>query len=262
MPNKSPLPTPKPALGITIERLDVATSTNDLARTAIEAGTISNPHVWIARIQTAARGRLGRTWHAPEGGLWLTAAWPPKLPTPSLGIRLGAACLDTISQCLRAHGVDPSCATLKWPNDIYIHNKKCSGILTETAHDPLGKTWLIVGVGINVNNSATTLPQDIAQCATSLRTLCATTIDRELLLNDLIAHLDAQISEPEPLADLIARIAPRLYKLDESISITDHAGTTAQGILRGLTNDGQAVLETNGKRIIITSGTIESFPDP
>jgi len=95
-------------------------------------------HVIVAKCQTAGRGRFGRSWISPSGGLYATfiVEWAP---IPS--IRAGFAVLSSLA----ALGI---AAELKWPNDVLVKGKKIAGILIETAEDRL-----LVGVGVNLDGS-------------------------------------------------------------------------------------------------------------
>lgn len=118
--------------------------------------------VWWADSLTQARGRIGRNWWAPKGGLYLCLALYPSLLTENwsfYNLGLGVA----IAQVLREREVSSS---IRWINDILIKGHKITGILTEAVRAPnSGQTYLIFGIGINTNIE--TFPEDLVS-ATSL----------------------------------------------------------------------------------------------
>lgn len=128
---------------IHFETLD---STNSQARKiALKGGAEGT--VVTARTQTAGRGRGKRTWHSPEGGLYLSVllnSKDPKRPT-DLAILAGAAVAQAVKDCLPKQ-LD---VTVKWPNDCLIGWKKVGGVLSEGLGEEL--ELCVVGIGINVN---------------------------------------------------------------------------------------------------------------
>lgn len=102
----------------------------------------------IADRQTAGRGRMGRPWSSPIGGLWFSLILRPRaLPDRVPALTLVAA-LDWV-EVLRARGVP---AGVKWPNDVWAAGKKIAGILTEMSAETDRVHWVVLGVGVNVNN--------------------------------------------------------------------------------------------------------------
>jgi BirA family biotin operon repressor/biotin-[acetyl-CoA-carboxylase] ligase len=118
--------------------------------------------VWWADSLVQARGRIGRNWWAPKGGLYLCLALYPSLLTENwsfYNLGVGVA----IAQVLKEREVSSS---IRWINDILIKGRKITGILTETVRTPnSGQTYLLFGIGINANIE--TFPEDLV-LATSL----------------------------------------------------------------------------------------------
>ncbi len=125
----------------------------DLARSAIrEQGqrgrTFPTGTVFMAQTLTGARGRLARSWWAPEGGIYLCIVLYPVLLEEHWHLySLGAGV--AVAQVLREWGVD---ARLRWVNDVLVKGRKVAGILTETSRDPEGEgSYILIGLGVNVN---------------------------------------------------------------------------------------------------------------
>jgi len=128
-------------------RHDVTDSTNERAFAALADGSARHGDVHLASAQTAGRGRLGRTWHSPQGeGLYLSTILTPAPtpPAPALTIAAGLAVLDAV----RALGL--AYAKLKWPNDVMAGEAKLAGILVETRSRGDQPPSFVIGVGLNV----------------------------------------------------------------------------------------------------------------
>ena len=158
----------------------------DIIRRAEQDGfSVASGTTILAREMTGSRGRFQRTWHAPEGGLWLTVLIADTL-LPEYGrlypLAAGAACCET----LRHYNVP---AFLKWVNDVHVRGKKIAGILTTTEIGPVyGEHYVLLGIGINANND--TLPPELKKTATSMRTELGSSVD----INHLAARLLAKLA--------------------------------------------------------------------
>ena len=123
--------------------------------------------VVIAEEQTASRGRMLRPWHSAYGkGIWMSIIVRPMLPpnkTPQFTLIMAIAVAKAIEEVTQLD------VEIKWPNDLLINGKKCTGILTEMFAEANVVTALIIGVGINVNQESTEFPSELADKATSLK---------------------------------------------------------------------------------------------
>lgn len=127
-----------------IIKLEEVNSTNDYLKERCE--TLPNFSLVHAKKQTAGRGRFNRKWISEEGGLWFSILIRHKRPDKSFLLCFAAAA--TIVEVLEKVGV---VAEVKWPNDVYVGEKKICGILTENViFGELANT--IIGIGLNVNN--------------------------------------------------------------------------------------------------------------
>jgi BirA family biotin operon repressor/biotin-[acetyl-CoA-carboxylase] ligase len=136
-------------------------STNDLLKERARAGTEEWTSV-LADSQTGGRGREGRTWVSPPGGLYLSVLLRPE--STGVGL-LPLAAGVVVSEVAQEHGVE---AELKWPNDALVRGRKLAGILTEASSGSGGVDWVVVGIGINVAVDVTALVPPAADVATSL----------------------------------------------------------------------------------------------
>jgi BirA family transcriptional regulator, biotin operon repressor / biotin---[acetyl-CoA-carboxylase] ligase len=139
-------------------------STNERARELAEEGA-EHGTVVIAEAQSAGRGRRGRGWSSPpRKNLYFSIVLRPDLP-PAQAPELTLVASVAICEALRQAGVG---AGIKWPNDVVASGKKIGGILTELAAEPDRVTWVVLGVGVNVNARAEDFPAELRGDATSV----------------------------------------------------------------------------------------------
>jgi BirA family biotin operon repressor/biotin-[acetyl-CoA-carboxylase] ligase len=128
--------------------------------------------VIIADSLTGGRGRFARAWHAPRGGVWLTLVLANTLLpryVNFLPFAAGIACSETLT----AYGVD---CRLKWVNDVHVGGRKIAGILIESFRSSIyGEEYLLIGVGVNVNNIS--FPKPLTEVSTSIGLLLGKEID-------------------------------------------------------------------------------------
>ncbi len=207
-------------------------STNDLARELAEAGAPEGTLV-IADEQTAGRGRLQRVWTAPPGSsLLMSLIFRPQL-APGRAYRLIMVCGLAIAAAVEA--LLPLAVQVKWPNDLHIEGRKFTGILPESAISGDCLSWVIVGMGVNVNQVFT--PADpLHSTAISLRMAAGRPVDRLTLLAAIMGqvnHWQQQIASP-----LLAEAwQTRCSTLGQRIRV-DTPGGTMTGLARDLDEDG------------------------
>jgi len=132
---------------------------HDLGAQGAPGGTVV-----LAEEQTAGRGRDGRTWRSPAGGVWLGMLLRAPVPVAGvLSLRIGLVLADVVEAVVP--GRRPA---LKWPNDVLVSDRKIAGILCESRWQGEALQWLGVGIGINVANA---VPAELEQQAISLSEL-------------------------------------------------------------------------------------------
>lgn len=152
---------PTEFIGKKVIHLDTVGSTNDYAK---EIGNkVSGGTLIISEQQTKGKGRLGRVWKSKSGdGIWMSLIIKPKIEpykTPFLTLVAGASVVKALSN------LDVE-ASIKWPNDIIVHNKKICGILTELSAEMERVNYVVIGIGINIKTID--FPDEIKEKATSL----------------------------------------------------------------------------------------------
>jgi BirA family biotin operon repressor/biotin-[acetyl-CoA-carboxylase] ligase len=171
------------SLGRTIYYFDHLASTNDVAmqlglKQACE-GTLV-----LAESQTKGRGRVGRDWYSPKyKGIYLSLILKPEILPQSASI---LTLLSAVSICEAIKEVSGLECRIKWPNDILLGNKKLGGILTELNAEMDKINFVVIGIGLNVNNDKKTLVSN----ATSLREERGENVNRVILLQEILRKLE------------------------------------------------------------------------
>ena len=162
-------------------------STNLVARRLAEEGYPSYTTV-IAEEQLQGRGRLGRDWFSPAcSGLWFSVVLRPEKITLA-----NAAPVTLVTAAALANNLKNRqglAVKIKWPNDLLINAKKFGGILSEVKGEPDRIEYLIIGVGLNVNQQADDFPADLKKQATSLLVESGRAFDRTSLFLSLWENL-------------------------------------------------------------------------
>lgn len=168
----------------------VMASTQEEAKRRAVAGAPEGTLI-VADRQTAGRGRWGRAWESPVGGLWFSLLLKPRLsPAQAPALTLVAA-LEMARTLQRRTGLTPA---LKWPNDIWWDGRKLAGFLTEMSAEADRVHWLVLGVGVNVNNPA---PKGLGLPAVSLRAALGRTVSRQLILSDWLGSFHEALRKYE-----------------------------------------------------------------
>ncbi|MGI2059877.1 bifunctional biotin--[acetyl-CoA-carboxylase] ligase/biotin operon repressor BirA [Shewanella baltica] len=202
---------------------------------------LKNGDVCVAEYQSAGRGRRGRTWVSPYGHhLYFSLFWTfPQGMAQAMGLSLVVAC--TLVEVLKSFGVEN--IGVKWPNDIYLDNKKLAGILIEMSGQADSQCQLIIGVGVNMAMSEEQ-GKGIEQPWSDLSDLVDMP-DKTALVIELQKQLkrDIQLFEREGLAAFKARwqAADLFYGREIRLLMGEKF---VEGICRGVDEQGAVLLET------------------
>ncbi len=242
-----------------IHRFTSLSSTNRTALKLAEEGA-EHGEVVLAEFQTEGRGRLGRSWHSPQGkGLYFSLILRPcglaLAEYSRITLMTGIAVAEVLA--LR-YGVQ---AMLKWPNDIYLSGKKCCGILAESAAPQKGNVpYVIVGVGINVNTMQADLPSELVDRVTSLAVEMNKEIsDRDLLLHDLCKAIlqELELLQQGCFTDILKRWKLRDFLLGKKLRWVTHGGEIVEGISQGPADDGCLIIcDKDGRCHSVMSGDL------
>lgn len=172
------------SIGKKIYYFDAVASTMDAA---MQIGLKQAPEgtLVLAESQTKGRGRLGRSWFSPKyKGIYLSLILRPKLLPAQASI---LTLLAAVSICESIKQVTGITASIKWPNDILIGSKKLGGILTELNAEVDKVNFVIIGVGLNVNNDK----RSLISGSTSLKEQKKEQISRIILLQEILRKIEA-----------------------------------------------------------------------
>ena len=157
---------------------EVCPSTQRLLRDEADEGAVA-----VAEEQTEGRGRLGRSWQAPAGtSVLVSVLLLPRVEAarlPELSLVAGGAVAEAIAEVT---GVEP---VIEFPNDVLVGGRKVAGILAESSEGRV-----VLGVGVNVNQTGAELPEDARTEPTSLRLELGEPVDRVELLVEILARLE------------------------------------------------------------------------
>jgi len=160
-------------------------STNTEAKELAEKGAREGTVV-VAEEQLKGRGRLGRNWHSPKGGIWLSIILKPKIqPHRAMGTTL----LCAAAVCEAVMKVTSLRVSIKWPNDLLIEGRKVCGILTEMKAETDLVQYIIQGVGLNANVDEEDL-REVSETATSLKIMLGRPVDRKILLAEILYSME------------------------------------------------------------------------
>jgi BirA family biotin operon repressor/biotin-[acetyl-CoA-carboxylase] ligase len=234
------------ALGGPVVHFDVTGSTNDRARELASAGA---PHgtVVLAEEQTAGRGRQGRSWVAPRGRT-LTLSIVVRFDGGALELLPLTAAVAVCEACEEAASV--RCA-VKWPNDVWIDERKIAGILIEARPQ---EGWAVLGIGLNVDTSDEELDAEIRESAISLRLASGAPADRELALRALLERLEERLKSDRDSMLAAYRERDALHGRQIAWRTGDD---TLEGKAEGVDDDGNLVVFTAaGERSTLTAGEV------
>lgn len=165
-------------------------STNSTAKNLATKDALNGTLV-LSEIQNLGKGRLGRTWNSPQGGIWASLILRPNIePIHGPKITLIAAAAEILT--LESYNLK---AEIKWPNDLLLNNKKISGILTEMSCDMDRINYIILGFGMNINISKENIPDYLKAKATSLSIECGYKFNRTEFLSKYLQNFETLYSE-------------------------------------------------------------------
>lgn len=166
-------------------------STNEELKSIISAmpDGVPLPTALLAAEQTAGKGRFGRSFASARGkGLYLSI--PLRLSSPE-----DALCIMPMTSVCVCREIERSCGIkcdIKWPNDILFRGKKLCGILTELIFR-FGVPYLIIGIGINLDQEEDDFPEELKGKAISVKQACGIFTDRMLLAGKLTESIESMI---------------------------------------------------------------------
>lgn len=175
-------------LGQTLMYFDELPSTNSYMK-ELASGDLAHGAICLTDQQTRGRGQYERNWESePSQNLTFTVALKPSARGRFHVLTL--ACAKAVVDLLQQDFALQAC--IKWPNDVLVDGKKIAGLLTETTFNGNSLDRLLVGIGINVNQQQ--FSEQLRDLAASLKILHGHTVERELLLANLLSRIEYEYS--------------------------------------------------------------------
>jgi BirA family transcriptional regulator, biotin operon repressor / biotin---[acetyl-CoA-carboxylase] ligase len=255
----------KSPLAAKVELHEEIGSTQERARELAREGA---PHgtLVVSKVQTGGRGRLGRRWGSPAGGLWMSLVLRPGIST-EVAARTTQAAAVGVAKTLWELGVE---ARIKWPNDLLVGGRKICGILAESSVESVpvaakkagpgeGRRvdFVVLGVGLNANLD----PQDLGvpdREVTTLRSELGRDVDLLELLASLLSHLDAELGRIEDFGAILDDWRALNCTLGERVRVRKF-GEVLEGVALNLGPEGELLLETREGIVVLFEGEIEQL---
>ena len=228
-------------------------STNLKTKELAAAGAIHGTLV-TADAQHAGIGRRGRSWSSEkEAGIYMSMLLRPELEANKASMLTLVAALAVERAIAETLQCQPM---IKWPNDLVLNKKKICGILTEMTLKGSEIDYVVIGIGINVNNKA--FPEEIKQTASSLSIELGREIDRELLITEVwkqFAVYYEQFMQTKDLSLLKQQYENALINKEEKVKVLDPLGEYT-GIAKGITNTGELIVDAGGELTYVSGGEV------
>jgi len=242
-------------LGQNWQQLDEVDSTNAWAKRKLVQGTVLNGYVFQAKFQSEGRGQQQKEWKSEKGqnalfSLVKNVSGIDLRHLASLNFAVSLACLEALQDYLpSAH------LKIKWPNDIYHHNKKLAGILIENM---IGgdHRYSIIGVGVNVNQDH--FSKDLHH-AVSLKTLNSMIMKVDEVVEDLVRRINIRVDDliqRNNLQRLREEYVSNLYKLHENLKF-ELEDEIHLATLIGVDPLGRVVFVSEGKTLAFAHGEVK-----
>lgn len=229
------------------------TSTNHIASRLGAEGCPSGTLV-ISDRQTAGRGRLDRHWHSPEGQLFFSIVWR----FPWHAIRAPQITLEVATAIARSFAgqwdIQP---TVKWPNDVLFHGRKCCGVLTELRTTGAEIDFVVVGVGINLQPVGPNAPPELLDTATSLSEVVGYSISPTDTLYPVLSAMNAGRDYLLEQGRFDRRGWMDFANIGTAVCVRPPGKETFKGQVAGVTEDGLLQVKTvSGQIVTVIAGDV------
>jgi BirA family biotin operon repressor/biotin-[acetyl-CoA-carboxylase] ligase len=230
-------------IGRSVIAYDCIPSTIDAA-TSLAAKNVEEGTVVVAESQSGGRGRLGRSWSSPPGsGIWTSIILRPLIPprdAPKLTLLTAVAVASVLQEYYQ---ID---ARIKWPNDVIVGGRKICGALTELVAEQDAVKYAIVSFGLNVNQTPSRFPADVAYIATSMKIETGRRIERPEVLRKILRALDSLYAtfKHDAGADILKRWREHSCTLGKRVTVRLRE-ETVEGVARDLADDGSLIVESD-----------------
>lgn len=218
-------------------------STNTLAKYLAKNG-IENGSVVISEKQNNGRGRTGKSWESPLGGVWMSIILSPEVDIskiPLITITTGVAAAIALER------IGVKNPEIKWPNDIMINGKKVCGILTEAVSNFNTIGNIIVGVGIDANLSIETFPAELQDITTTLEIELGKKVNENILIKLFLEEFERiyELLKNDCVEDILREWRKRSYSVGKLVEVRKPHQKSYDAYVIGITKNGELVVEKN-----------------
>ena len=232
-----------------IQHYDEIDSTNRLAKD-LAAQNAPSRTVIVADKQTSGRGRMGKSFHSPTGGLYFSVIFRPDLPL-SATMSVTACTAVAVYEALTQFGVYPK---IKWVNDLFLNDKKICGILSEGSFNAelLKMDYLVIGIGINLHPDRN-LPEELKPIVTDIQTETGQNIPKYQLLASILKSMKKYFEEISEKTYL------KIYTENScTLGHRVRTDTGLEGLATGFTEEaGLKILLDNHTEMILSTGSAQ-----
>jgi len=241
-------------IGCRIHYFEELTSTQERAAELAEQGAGQGTAV-IAETQSAGHGRLNRQWYSPPRlNLYATIILRPEIAASAV------ACLSLMAGVAAAEAIEtvaPGIVALKWPNDVWLKGKKTGGILAKAVSDGNQVSYVLLGIGLNLNLRPGDVPDDLRRIATSVRIETGAVCDRIQVASALFYRLDTRYTEMQERGFAAIRPLWERYSALAGKEVTVSDGEMRRsGVVTGIDDEGALILETGAGTVRIIAGDV------
>ncbi|MFC0014659.1 MULTISPECIES: biotin--[acetyl-CoA-carboxylase] ligase [Allobacillus] len=223
---------------------------HDLAREDAPHGTVI-----IADHQTKGRGRLKRSWHSEDKhGLWFTVILRPTSLEPKDATQLTLVAAVALVEAFRQLGLE---VKIKWPNDVFSRRLKLTGILTEMQAEQDQIEYILLGIGMNINQDQDQFPEDLREKVTSLKIETGKSYDLTQVFHEVAQRLEEKYDTfiEEGFEPIKKEWEQHAYRLNEWLTIKTKE--TFQAKFVGIQHDGALLIEDElGRQTALYSAEI------
>ncbi|WP_407422402.1 biotin--[acetyl-CoA-carboxylase] ligase [Methanobrevibacter sp.] len=216
-------------------------STNTVAKFLSENGA-EHGTVIISEKQSDAKGRLGKHWESPLGGIWLSLIVNPKVDhskIPMITLATGVA----VVKALERIGIDN--AEIKWPNDVLINDKKVCGILTEAITKFNTIENVIIGVGIDANFDVDVLSKELQEGTTTLDIELGHKVDENNVIAILLEEFEkiGRVFNEGGFEAILKEWRKYSYSIGKIVEVREPFSKSYDGYVLGISREGALVVE-------------------
>jgi BirA family biotin operon repressor/biotin-[acetyl-CoA-carboxylase] ligase len=229
----------------------------------VELGRKDGPEwsVAVAEEQVAGRGRMNRSWESHRGvGLWFSILLRPEIKVDYchlVNLFAALSLSDFLEQKIKSTVGKQININVKWPNDLLVNHKKLCGILLQTNILADRVNFLVLGIGLNVNQTENDFADKIKESAVSLKIATQINWNREELLAQFLGYFYQNYYHffPERQHELMDLYQEKVLYKNQVVTVSLN-GRSVSGVFKGLTPQGYLILNREGEERIISTGEI------